>query len=883
MTNLPELSYTARDYQTIVAQLITLVQQTRPNDWTDFSSTDLGQTLLTLVAAVGDILSYGQDQVAQEIFLATCQNYDSGIRFANSVGYVPKAALAASALMTSTGVLPVNLTANGGTIPALTTITGINGLVYEIEQAYTVNIGDTSINLTITNGKTITDTFTPSAQQSQVVSTTQGIVQDKSWSLFVGDPSNPSNEWTQVDNITFETSATNTYSVSINADGTVSFTFGDGSAGAIPNAEITIIYRICDGASGNCPVGAITGSVKVNVAGGGTVSVTLVNQNTAAQITGGTQLHDGENQGLTVASATQAGTLSAAPVLSGTFNLTIILPSSGGQLVLQDTGLGTFSVITNTTGKTLSSSAITYSSGAWSIVLSSAVLAGGSITASYYAVVAASSATAASVGAATGGQDRETLTQLKQNIPAYIRSQGRIETIQDYQDNLITIPGIVLAFVQPLISSYTSNFVKVAVWGSESFQFQSEDTAGSLDPAVTYQRYAQVGDDQVTSIQAFLASRTLLTVSNVILRPTMLWADVYLGGITCDQRVPSATIRAAITAAVVSVFQSSAGFVVRQADIMNAVRQATGVLYFNMLRVATGSQQTSSELQGVTSASTTVSGTLQNTVATPGSVQITINQSSSLTIVIEDNGAGAFTVLSGTAVLASSSIDYHTGAWSATFTSTLIASQVVAASYANVLNDYRAQQVVVEGIAGGDNWPPPGLAVTSPINTPPYKDGVPLSAMRPGSLPKSVSGITEVFSSGTVTATVTTGSAHGYSTGSGVLISGASPSAFNGTFTITVTGANTFTYTFSAVSDPGSVTGSITALLTDPAYPYAINDILTYDIIGDIEVDLGSQTQNFYNEAFLFNNEILYDSVGNLSTNALAINLRRLIFDLVPV
>jgi len=46
----------------------------------------------------------------------------------------------------------------------------------------------------------------------------------------------------------------------------------------------------------------------------------------------------------------------------------------------------------------------------------------------------------------------------------------------------------------------------------------------------------------------------------------------------------------------------------------------------------------------------------------------------------------------------------------------------------------------------------------------------------------------------TTTATLTTSSAHGLSTGNIVTVSGASPSNYNGTFSITVTGSTTFTY-----------------------------------------------------------------------------------------
>ena len=76
----------------------------------------------------------------------------------------------------------------------------------------------------------------------------------------------------------------------------------------------------------------------------------------------------------------------------------------------------------------------------------------------------------------------------------------------------------------------------------------------------------------------------------------------------------------------------------------------------------------------------------------------------------------------------------------------------------------------------------------------------------------SVSGTTiSTITFVTTTATLTTATSHGLSTGSVVTISGASPSAYNGTFSITVTGTTTFTYTM--LSNPGAnatVVGSYT-------------------------------------------------------------------------
>ncbi|HET6224450.1 MAG TPA: hypothetical protein VFE11_19895, partial [Dongiaceae bacterium] len=69
----------------------------------------------------------------------------------------------------------------------------------------------------------------------------------------------------------------------------------------------------------------------------------------------------------------------------------------------------------------------------------------------------------------------------------------------------------------------------------------------------------------------------------------------------------------------------------------------------------------------------------------------------------------------------------------------------------------------------------------------------------------TVNGVTATSYGTTATATST---AHGYITGTSVTIAGASPSAFNGSFTITVTGVDNFQYTIPSAQ--GNATGTIT-------------------------------------------------------------------------
>ena len=91
-------------------------------------------------------------------------------------------------------------------------------------------------------------------------------------------------------------------------------------------------------------------------------------------------------------------------------------------------------------------------------------------------------------------------------------------------------------------------------------------------------------------------------------------------------------------------------------------------------------------------------------------------------------------------------------------------------------------------------------------------DGTRWFKMATTSTAAAVSSIT-AGGAGNLTATLTTATAHGLVTGNRVVISGVTEANYNGTYVITVTGANTFTYTMAtAPTLPASVLGSYTVL-----------------------------------------------------------------------
>lgn len=734
MTTARRLSFTSRDFATIRAELEAIAREVGPEFWTDFFQSNLGSALMDLLALVGDNISYGQDVVLQEMFLSTCRRFESALRFAKSVGYRPRAAQAASVPLVS-GDLPAALVANGGTIPAGTVITGSNGLPYELLDAVTVPAGAGVVKITLKQGVSYSEQFTPSAKPYQTYTTLNPIVEEGSWRLYIG-PVNTSNLWTEVDNVDLETTASNTYSTEIDAVGRLVLRFGNGTRGRIPDQAGTISYRKTAGAGGNAASNTIKGTAVVNVTGGGTVSLPFSNadqpDNTQVEYT-----VPSESQGLTVADATQSGTLIYSPAVAGTVEITFNLPTPGDKIVVRDNGAGGFTITTKTgtvAGISISSSSVAYTSVQWTVTFSSALLAGGTVTAVYNALQTADVGALIS-GSAAGGTDREGVEEMRRNVPAYIAAQRRVVTLRDYKASVEALEGVARAYVDTVAASYTGNFVRTSVWQTETVDFTVD--SGEYRSTVPYTRYRTGSVALAQSVSNALRERTMVTVSNIVALPSMLWVDVYLKQVFYDTLMQPADVHKALVQAVVNVFQDGDGFNLRMADIINAVRGVDGIRYFTLDRVAVGTQAYSTEEQSPTISAPTATGRLgrnmqqTDSVIVPQSVVIVIDQPSG-SITVQDDGAGGFEVVAGVRSISTSAIDYNTGYWSITFTGgNLSPSRPVTASYADVTLDYRNTQLSkIDDTLVSDQYPPPGITLTNDPQAPPYFDGKPKTVLR---------------------------------------------------------------------------------------------------------------------------------------------------------
>jgi hypothetical protein len=123
----PNIDYTAKDFNSFVAALKAFSAQNYPN-WQERSEADLGMVVMEALSALTDEFSYYQDRVAAEATLATATQQRSLVSLARLVDYEPAPVQSASATLLCT------VTTNGVPAGIRVTATGADGslIAYEI-------------------------------------------------------------------------------------------------------------------------------------------------------------------------------------------------------------------------------------------------------------------------------------------------------------------------------------------------------------------------------------------------------------------------------------------------------------------------------------------------------------------------------------------------------------------------------------------------------------------------------------------------------------------------------------------------------------------------------------------------------------------------------
>jgi len=111
-----EVSYLNKSFVDFKGDLITFIKNYYPTTWTDFNEANPGMIMLELAAYVGDVLSFYVDNQFKENLLAYAEEEGNVINIAQAMGYKPKTIVPATAEVLISQIVPA-LGAEEGYIP----------------------------------------------------------------------------------------------------------------------------------------------------------------------------------------------------------------------------------------------------------------------------------------------------------------------------------------------------------------------------------------------------------------------------------------------------------------------------------------------------------------------------------------------------------------------------------------------------------------------------------------------------------------------------------------------------------------------------------------------------------------------------------------------
>ncbi|MCG2622422.1 baseplate J/gp47 family protein [Arthrobacter sp. I2-34] len=288
MDGQPVIDYTGRDYEGILKALRGQVPRKLP-EWQDYlNEADFGNVLLQLFAHLGDVLSYYQDRVANESFLATATTRRSVIEHLRLIGYPMRTAAPAAAMLTilvpagtripepiSLGRGAAFATRSLGDRPSIRfEYTGEASLVLDFRP---VDPGDpdgpAAATVPVEEGRLISGEVLGLADGSpdqRYVLAHGGLILPPSGqqagagvTLDTTQRGAPPQRWRFRDTLAFSGPADHDFSIDIDENDQATLRFGDGTFGAVPlrGAALAASYRIGGGLVGNVPAAAITSIV----------------------------------------------------------------------------------------------------------------------------------------------------------------------------------------------------------------------------------------------------------------------------------------------------------------------------------------------------------------------------------------------------------------------------------------------------------------------------------------------------------------------------------------------------------------------------------------------------------------------------------------------
>lgn len=257
-----------RSYQQIKAKLVESLMGLKDSQGqkliTDYSEGNILIIILSLFAAIAEVLHYYVDNMARETFLSTARRYDSVVKHGALVDYHARAAIAATVDVILSRSITGNSIGAKLTIPQGTLFTDSNGNSWLSARDVTWYSNVTTCKVPIIQH----EKYTASALNNMVIPTGDRVIlnlgtlpngkyyEQGSMSLQIGGET-----WVLVDTFAKSKPTDKHFMVSVDESLSPYIMFGDGTFGKKPaaGAKITnVVFYLTNGAQGNVKSNTIT-------------------------------------------------------------------------------------------------------------------------------------------------------------------------------------------------------------------------------------------------------------------------------------------------------------------------------------------------------------------------------------------------------------------------------------------------------------------------------------------------------------------------------------------------------------------------------------------------------------------------------------------------
>lgn len=423
-----EIKYLNKNFTDFKADLVTFIKQYYPTTWTDFNESNPGMIMLELAAYVGDVLSFYIDNQFKESLLAYAEEEKNVINIAQAFGYKPKIIVPATTELLISQVVPA-MGPSDGYIPDSkymlmigpnSTVTTTGNAVVTFRTQELTDFAD-STNRSIQPYQIDETTLQPSTYLvTKTVKATAGALKTQTFTF--GNPTKFSNITIADPNITeiisvVDSDGNNWYEVDFLAQDTI-----------INDTEVSYTGSISESTSPSYAIKYKTAPRRF---------VTRLNDNKQLQLIFGSGTGNVSEDVLNL-DYRQVGNAAF------TTNLASVSLDNTDFLNTDDFGLSpanTTITVTYSTGGGINTnvqSGTIISTGQLNI-LNSTTEFNTTELALFNDIV--STVSVFNAMPATGGNDGETVEEIRQRALAFLNAQNRVVTREDYENRVVAMPA----------------------------------------------------------------------------------------------------------------------------------------------------------------------------------------------------------------------------------------------------------------------------------------------------------------------------------------------------------------------------------------------------------------------------------------------------------